>query len=118
MCHSARTGLSDEHLLDMCIGAWPVIVFKKQLKDNSRKYMEIFEATGVEDGKLRGRTLYKFVISETERDGRGHVVKVHGSHQRVGAISPKLFARLRDNGAPETELRRLFPESRQEADAK
>jgi pilus assembly protein CpaF len=71
MCHSARTGLSDEHLLDMCAGAWPVMVFKKQLKDNSRKYMEIFEATGVEDGRLRGRTLYKFVIGTTERDGRG-----------------------------------------------
>jgi pilus assembly protein CpaF len=118
MCHSARTGLSDESLLDMCVGAWPVMVFKKQLKDNSRKYMEIFEATGVEDGKLRGRTLYKFVISKTERDGRGHIVKIHGSHQRVGTISPKLFTRLRDNGAPETELWRLFPESRQEADAK
>jgi len=118
MCHLAQTGLSDELLLEMCAGAWPIMVFKKQLKDNSRKYMEIFEATGVEAGKLKGRILYKFVISETERDGHGHVVKVHGSHQRVGTISPELFARLRDNGAPEAELYRLFPDTIPEVNEK
>lgn len=114
MCHSAQTGLSDELLLEMCVGAWPIMVFKKQLKDNSRKYMEIFEATGVENGKLKGQTLYWFAVSETERDGRGRIVKVHGSHKRVGTISAELFSRLRDNGAPEAELYRLFPEACQE----
>ena len=111
MCHLAQTGLSDELLLEMCAGAWPVMVYKKQLKDNSRKYMEVFEATGVEAGKLKGRMLYRFIIRETERDGHGRIVKVHGSHQKVGTISPELFCRLRDNGAPETELRRLFPDA-------
>jgi hypothetical protein len=28
----------------------------------------------------------------------------------VGTISPELLNRLRDNGAPEAELHRLFPE--------
>lgn len=111
MCHSAQTGLSDELLLEMCVGAWPIMVFKKQLKDNSRKYMEVFEATGAENGKLQGRMLYRFIISETERDGRGRVVKVHGSHQRVGTLSPELLNRLRDNGVPEAELKRLFPDA-------
>ena len=111
MCHTAQTGLSDELLLEMCVGAWPIMVFKKQLKDNSRKYMEIFEATGVENGKLKGQMLYRFVISETERDGRGRIVKVHGLHKRVGTISTELFIRLRDNGAPEAELYRLFPDA-------
>ena len=109
MCHSAQTGLSDELLLEMCVGAWPIMVHKKQLKDNSRKYMEIFEATGVENGKLKGQTLFRFVISKTERDGHGHIVKVHGSHKRVGTISQELFSRLSDNGAPEADLYRLFP---------
>lgn len=114
MCHLAQTGLSDEHLLEMCIGAWPIMVFKKQLKDNSRKYMEIFEATGIVNGRLQGRMLYRFVIRGIQRDERGHVVKVNGSHERVGTISPELFARLRDNGAPETELYRLFPNASSE----
>jgi pilus assembly protein CpaF len=109
MCHLAQTGLSDELRLEMCVSAWPSMVFKKQLKDNSRKYMEIFEATGVSGGRLKGRMLYRFAISQTERDGRGRVMKVHGSHKRVGSISPELYNRLRDNGAPEDELHRLFP---------
>lgn len=117
MCHLARTGLSDELLLEMCAGAWPIMVFKKQLKDNSRKYMEIYESTGVQNGKLQGQMLYRFMISETERDGHGHVVKVHGSHQRVGTISPGLFVRLRDNGTPEAELYRLFPDACPEVEA-
>ncbi|MPM08128.1 hypothetical protein SDC9_54440 [bioreactor metagenome] len=114
MCHLAQTGLSDELLLEMCVSAWPIMVFKKQLKDNSRKYMEVFEATGVENGRLQGRMLYRFVICGTERDGHGHVVKVHGSHERVGTLSPELSKRLRDNGAPEAELTRLFPDTRPE----
>lgn len=50
------------------------------------------------------------IISGTERDERGRIVKVHGSHRKVGTISPELLNRLRDNGAPEAELHRLFPE--------
>ncbi len=72
--------------------------------------MEIFEATGIEEGRLKGQMLYRFVIRETERDGHGRIVKVHGSHQKVGSISPELFSRLRDNGAADAELYRLFPE--------
>ena len=111
MCHSAQTGLSDALLLEMCVGAWPIMVFKKQLKDRTRKYLEIFEATGAENGKLQGQMLYRFVISGTERDERGRIVKVHGSHRKVGTISPELLNRLCDNGAPEAELYRLFPDA-------
>jgi pilus assembly protein CpaF len=110
MCHLAKTGLSDERLLEMCVSAWPIMIFKKRLKDKTRKYMEIFEATGVENGRLQGQMLYQFVITGTERDKRGRIVKVHGSHQKVGSISPELYKRLRDNGAAESELSRLFPE--------
>lgn len=109
MCHLAHTGLSDEHLHELCVGAWPIMIYKKRLKDKTRKYMEIFEATGVENGKVKGQMIYRFVIRETERDARGRIVKVHGTHQRVGTISPGLWNRLRDNGVPEAELRRLFP---------
>ena len=111
MCHFANTGLSDERLLEMCVGAWPIMVYKKQLKDNSRKYMEVFEATGVKNGKLCGTMLYRFIISENERDEHGQIVKVHGDHRRVGNISVKLYNRLKDNGVEEKELNRLFPDA-------
>ena len=35
--------------------------------------------------------------------------KVIGRHCRMGTISPRLYSRLRDNGAPEQLLQRLFP---------
>ncbi|PKM71715.1 MAG: CpaF family protein [Firmicutes bacterium HGW-Firmicutes-16] len=111
MCHFANTGLSDERLLEMCVGAWPIMVYKKQLKDNSRKYMEVFEATGVKNGKLCGTMLYRFVISENERDENGQIVKVRGEHRRVGNISAKLYNRLKDNGVEEKELNRHFPDA-------
>lgn len=111
MCHFANTGLSDERLLEMCVGAWPIMVYKKQLKDNSRKYMEVFEATGVKNGKLCGTMLYRFVISENERDEHGQIVKVHGEHLRVGSISAKLYNRLKDNGVEERALNRLFSDA-------
>ncbi|MEG0941458.1 MAG: ATPase, T2SS/T4P/T4SS family [Oscillospiraceae bacterium] len=118
MCHLAQTGLSDERLLEMCVGAWPIMVFKKQLKDNSRKYMEIFEARYVKEGRVCGNMLYKFIISENERDDRGQIVKVQGEHRRVGTISQKLFRRMRDNGVPPEELARLFPDTKLEEGTK
>jgi len=116
MCHLAQTGLSDERLLEMCVSAWPIMVFKKQLKDNTRKYMEIFEATGVKNGRLRGTVLYKFVISENKRNEQGRITKVCGSHCRLGTISPRMYSRLRDNGVPVEELTRLFPDAKPEED--
>ena len=110
MCHTAGTRLTNDQLLEMCISAWPIIIFQKQLKDNSRKIMEIFEARGLLDGSVKGKTLYRYDMDRVERDGHGHIIKVHGKHRRTGCISPALYNRLRDNGAPEEHLKRLFPE--------
>lgn len=117
LCHMAEIRQSDDILMSGCVDAWPIIVFAKQLKDNSRKITEIFEATGQEHGKVIGQTLYRFQVEDTVRDGRGHVAKVNGTHRRVGCISPKLYSRLRDNGASEQTLRRLFPDAVGEGDA-
>lgn len=109
LCHMADVRQPDEILMSDCVDAWPIIVFAKQLKDNTRKIMEIFEATGQKDGKVIGHTLYRFNVEDTVRDGRGHITKVVGKHERVGCISPRMYSHLRDNGAPEQLLQRLFP---------
>ena len=111
LCNTANTGLPNETLLDMCIDAWPIIVCQDQLKDNTRKIMEIFEATGQENGHVVGRMLWKFVIEETERDSNGRVTKVRGQHKRTGCISPRLYSYMVSRGTPEDTLIRLFPES-------
>lgn len=116
LCHMADTGQSDSILMEDCITAWPIVVFLKRLKDNTRKIMEIFEATGQKDGRVVGTTLYRFNIEHTERDDHGYITKVHGQHERVGCISPHLYTRLRDNGAPEGLLKQLFPDAKGEVD--
>ena len=73
--------------------------------------MEVFEATGVKNGKLCGTMLYRFIISENERDEHGQIVKVHGDHRRVGNISVKLYNRLKDNGVEEKKLNGFFPDA-------
>lgn len=114
LCHMADIHQTDEVLLDGCIRAWPIIIFAKQLKDRTRKIMEVFEATGCRDGKVTGNTLYRFQVGDTVRDGRGNIVKVHGEHILTGCISPRLYGFLRDNGASEQEIKRLFPEAKGE----
>ncbi len=114
MCRLARTGLSDETLLDMCVRSWPIMIYKKHLKDRSRKYMEIFEATGSKGGRVQGQMLYQFVIDDTQRDEQGHITKVIGRHRRVGSISPALYKRLRDNGVEDKRICRLFPDLKAE----
>lgn len=109
MCHMADVNQTDEVLMAGCAKAWPIIVFTKQLKDHSRKIMEIFEATGQESGKVTGHTLYRFVVEDTIRDGLGHVTNVVGHHERCGMLSGTLYSRMRDNGASEQELQKLFP---------
>jgi pilus assembly protein CpaF len=107
MCLEAGTSLSEERLLKNIVEAFPVMVFKRQLPDKSRKYMEIFEATGVQNGEVTGNTLYKYVVDRYERDKEGRITKVVGSHRRMGNISPALAERLLIGGVPEREIHRF-----------
>lgn len=110
MCQISNGNIPDSQLYRMATKTWPIVINLEKMKDRSRKILEIFEATGYENGEVQGQMIYQFVIDETERDATGQVVKVHGSHQRVGVISDRLYRRLRDNGAPLNLLHRLFPE--------
>lgn len=109
MCQMADTRLSEERLLKNITEAFPIMVHKKRLADGSRKYMEIFEATGVEGGKVTGNMIYQFIIDHYERSG-GRIVKVHGRHMKVGNISRALALRLFENGVP-LETVRQFAEA-------
>ena len=107
MCLEAGTSLSEERLLKNIVEAFPIMLFKMQLPDKSRKYMEVFEATGVKNGEVTGSTLFKYVVDHYERDGAGRIIKVVGSHKRMGCISPALAERLLVGGVPQKEIRRF-----------
>jgi pilus assembly protein CpaF len=107
MCLEAGTSLSEERLLKNIVEAFPIMLFKMQLPDKSRRYMEIFEATGVQNGEVTGSTLFKYVLNHYERDKEGRIIKAVGSHRRIGNISPTLAERLLIGGVPEREIRRF-----------
>lgn len=107
MCLEAGTSLSEERLLKNIVEAFPIMLFKMQLPDKSRKYMEIFEATGVKYGEVTGNTLYKYVIDHYERDKDGKIIKAVGTHKRLGCISPALAEKLLIGGVPQEEILRF-----------
>lgn len=107
MCLEAGTSLSEERLLKNIVEAFPIMLFKMQLPDKSRKYMEIFEAIGVQNGEVTGNTLFKYVVDHYERDESGKITKVVGSHKRLGCISSTLAERLLIGGVPKKEICRF-----------
>lgn len=110
MCTMANSELKEETLLKHCIEAWPIMVQKKQLRDGSRKYMQVFEATKVENGQVCGNMLFQYIVEREELDEDGNIVKIHGRHKRVGYISKSLYTRLRQEGISSEQLISLFPE--------
>jgi len=94
MCRMGGTELSDMTLMRFIIEAFPVMVYKKQMPDGSRRIMEIVEATGIEDGVIQADTLFQFDIETKE-------------HLHVGPISDNLAQRLLDDGVDKKTLMRF-----------
>ena len=99
MCVSTGVKLSESKLLEFILEAIPLVLFKRQLPDGRRIYDEIFEGLNVEDGKVVGKTLYKYEIEENIYDDDGNVVKVIGRHIRKNSMSELLLQRLKYGGA-------------------
>lgn len=99
MCVSTGVRLSENKLLEFVLEAMPLVLFKRQLPDGRRVYDEIFEGLRVENGKIVGKTLYKYEIQENIYDEDGKIIKVIGSHCRKNSMSDKLLSRLKYGGA-------------------
>jgi pilus assembly protein CpaF len=86
MSQMSGTNISTHILMSFVVEAFPIMVFKKQMPDGTRRIMEIVEATGIQNGVVQANTLYRF---ETET---GKYVREHG-------ISDELAEIMRGNGA-------------------
>jgi len=86
MCQMSGTNISTHILMSFVVEAFPIMVFKKQMPDGTRRIMEIVEATGIENGVVQANTLYRF---ETET----------GKYVREHSISDELAEIMRGNGA-------------------
>ncbi len=93
MCQMSGTNIATNILMSFVVEAFPVMVYKRQFPDGTRRIMEIVEAVGVQNGMVQANTLYRF-----ETDGEtGEFVRVHG-------ITDGLAEVLRGNGASKTAV--------------
>ena len=100
--------VSENKLMEFILEAMPLILFKRQLPDGRRVYDEIFEGLKVEDGRIVGRTLFKYVVKENIYDDNGEIVKVVGEHVLKNKMSDALMSRLKYGGASDEMLRRFL----------
>lgn len=100
MCMMSGTKLSEELMLKLIIEAYPIMAFKMQLPDKTRKFMRIIEAEDYRDGKIIFRTLFKYVITDRVMSLNGtYIEKMIGHHKKVNNISSRLANILLENGA-------------------
>jgi pilus assembly protein CpaF len=95
MCQMSSTNISTAVLLGFLVEAFPVMVFKRQFPDGTRRIMEIVEATGIQNGVVQANTLYRFE-GET-----GKYVRKHG-------VSDELAEILHGNGANKATVDRFW----------
>lgn len=86
MCQMSGTGIDTNILMSFVVEAFPIMVFKRQFPDGTRRTMEIVEATGVKDGVVKARTLYQYDMKRQQ-------------YAKVNGISDALVNVLRENGA-------------------
>lgn len=108
MCVSTGVRLSENKLLEFILEAMPLVLFKRQLPDGRRIYDEIFEGIRLEDGRIIGKTLYKYEIKENVYSDDGKIVKVVGEHTRKNKMSDTLLARLKYGGASNEMLKEFM----------
>jgi len=94
MCQMSNTNISTAVLMGFVVEAFPVMVFKRQFPDGTRRVMEIVEATGIQNGVVQANTLYRF---EAET---GEYVREHG-------VSNELAEILRSNDADKAAIDRF-----------
>ena len=108
MCMMSGTKLSEELMLKLIIEAYPIMAFKMQLPDKTRKYMKIIEAEDYRDGKIVYRTLYKYIITDRKMNSDGtKIEKMVGYHKKISNISSRLSNVLLENGADLGAIRRF-----------
>lgn len=103
LCLEKNANLTEKMLMTQILKAFPIMVFKKQLNDGTRKIMSIVEGIDYYNGKVRYNTLFRFQKRKEYIDSNG-VCHIEGEHKQVGYISDKLALRLYENGADESMI--------------
>lgn len=108
MCVSTGVRVSENKLMEFILEAMPLVLFKRQLPDGRRVYDEIFEGLSVENGRISGRTLFKYEVKENVYDENGEIIKVVGTHIQKNKMSDSLMSRLKYGGASDEMLKKFI----------
>lgn len=106
LCQKANNNITEDMLMSIIVEAFPVVVFKQQLEDKSRRCMRIFEATGYNkrEQMIEGHIVFQFFKSEEST-----AEKVIGFHRQVSSISPRLCQKLFENGCEMNLINKYNP---------
>lgn len=108
MCMMSGTKLSEDLMMKLIIEAYPIMAFKMQLPDKTRKYMKIIEVEDYQDGEIIYRTLYRYVITNRVMSEDGtKIERMVGYHKKVSPISYRLANTLLENGADIKDIQRF-----------
>ena len=91
------------HLFHMACRAFPLLVHMEQGRDRKRRVTEICEVLGYENGMVKSKMLYEYVVADNIRSGK--CVATMGRFEHLAPISPALAKRMLKKGATRAELK-------------
>ena len=112
MCLMSGTRLSEGLLMRLIMSAFPIMVFKAQLPDKTRKVMQIYEALRFDpvNNTLVGNILFQYVIEGRKLcQDKTKIKEMLGYHKQVSKISKRLANRLMANGCEINLIKEYAP---------
>lgn len=99
----AESGNEPSHLaLSTICGLVNIIIVQKIMRDGSRRIIQISEVEGVDPDNREAPKLNDLYIYDIDRDPEydeaGNVVKIYGTHRRVGKLSERTIRKFQLEG--------------------
>lgn len=111
----AESGNEPSHLaLSTICGLVNMIIVQKIMRDGSRRIIQISEVVGVDKDNREAPDLNDLYIYDIDRDPEydeaGNVVKIYGTHRRVGKLSERTIRKFQLEGVAKSRYDFLLKE--------
>lgn len=111
----AESGNEPSHLaLSTICGLVNMIIVQKIMRDGSRRIIQISEVVGVDKNNRESPDLNDLYIYDIDRDPEydeaGNVVKIYGTHRRVGKLSERTIRKFQLEGVAKSRYDFLLKE--------
>lgn len=111
----AESGNEPSHLaLSTICGLVNIIIVQKIMRDGSRRIIQISEVVGVDKNNREAPDLNDLYIYDIDRDPEydeaGNVVKIYGTHRRVGKLSERTIRKFQLEGVAKSRYDFLLKE--------